>query len=104
MLCFCEGRSIFSCYATFCENWVLQLDKDDKVSLTLFLSKHDISETQAVEMAGLMVGKSDRAIRECESYFFPHDSSIPESKRRNMRSEIIWGNEQLNAKEKVHKT
>ena len=91
----------------FCENWVLHLDNDDKVSLALFLyfqlSKHDVGETQAAEMAGLMVGKSDRAIREWKSYFFENDGSIPESKQgKYERSGIIWGNEQLNAKAKKY--
>ena len=91
----------------FCENWVLHLDNDDKVSVALFsyfqLSKHDVGETQAAEMAGLMVGKSGRAIREWKSYFFAHDDSIPGSKQgKYERSGIIWGNEQLNAKAKKY--
>ena len=46
---------------SFCENWVLQLGRDDKVSLGLFLafqlSEHfDCGEARAAELAGLMIG------------------------------------------------
>ena len=47
----------------FCEDWVLQLDREDQVSLGLFLAfqlqKHvSIEATRAAELAGIMTGKS----------------------------------------------
>ena len=47
----------------FCEEWVLQLNRDDKVSLGLFLAfqlhKHlSIGATKAAELAAIMTGKS----------------------------------------------
>ena len=50
----------------FCEDWVLQLDRDDKVSLALFLSFRHLGcgETRAAELAGVMVGWSDKTVRQ----------------------------------------
>lgn len=90
----------------FCEDWVLQLDRDDKVSLALFLcfqlTKHlKCGATEAAELAGVMVGRSDRTVRDWRSHFFDNDGSIPESaKGRYERSGIVWQNEALNKKAK----
>lgn len=87
----------------FCEDWVLQLDRDDKVSLGLFLSfqlsKHfGCGETKAAELAGVMVGRSDRTIREWRS---SNDGCIPDSSQgRYERSGVVWRNEALNKKAK----
>ena len=67
----------------FCEDWVLQLDRDDKVSLGVFLcfqlSKHvGLGETKAAELAGAMIGRS---VREWRSAFFRNDGCIPESEQ-----------------------
>lgn len=88
----------------FCEDWVLQLDRDDRVSLGLFLcfqlKKHmDLGDTRAAELAGLMIGKSDRAVREWRSEFFKNDGQIPESKQgKYQRSGVMWSSEHLNKK------
>lgn len=55
--------------ATFCEDWISHLDRDDRVSLSLFLCFRlarylDIGETKAAELGGMMVGKSDKTVRE----------------------------------------
>ena len=49
----------------FCENWVLELDRDDQVSLGLFLAFQlkkvlAVGETRAAELAGMMIGRSDK--------------------------------------------
>lgn len=59
---------------SFCEGWVLQLQHDDKVALGLFSSfqqsKHfSLDETKSAELAGAMIGRSDRTVREWRSYF-----------------------------------
>ena len=80
---------------TFCEDWVLQLDRDDKVSLALFLcfqlSKHlGCGETRAAELAGVMVGRSDRSVREWRSEFFSNGGCIPDSAQgRYERSGVV---------------
>lgn len=53
---------------TFCEEFVSHLDRDDKVSLGLFLcfqlSKQlELGETRSAELAALMIGKSDKVLR-----------------------------------------
>ena len=73
---------------TFCEEWVSQLDRDDRFSLGLFLcsqmTRHlEIKETRAAELAGLMIGKSDKTIREWRKQFYENDGVhvIPESQQ-----------------------
>ena len=49
---------------TFCEEWVIQLSRDDRFALGMFL-QHHLSQTvgkneiEAAELAGLMIGRSD---------------------------------------------
>ena len=88
---------------TFCEEWISHLDRDDRVSLGLFLcfqmSKHfELGETKAAELAGIMISKSDKAVREWRAHFYTN-GEIPESKQgRYQRSGILWTNEDLNRK------
>ena len=88
---------------TFCEDWVCHLDRDDRVSLGLFLcfqlSKYlQLGETKAAELSGMMIGKSDKAVREWRAYF-NDNGEIPESKQgKYQRSGIVWNNEALNKK------
>ena len=54
---------------TFCEDWVCHLDRDDRVSLGLFLcfqlSRYlQLGETKAAELSGMVIGKSDKAVWE----------------------------------------
>ena len=58
----------------FCDEWVCQLDTDDRVSLGIFLSFQlpkllDVGQTKAAELASIMVGKSDRIIHEWRAHF-----------------------------------
>ena len=81
----------------FCDDWVLQLDRDDKVALGLFLcfqlTKHfEVGETRAAEIAGMMIGRSEKSIREWRSQFFENDGELPESKQgRYHRTGVVWG-------------
>ncbi len=75
---------------TFCEEWV----RDDKVSLGLFLafqlSKHlALGETRSAELAGLMVGRSDRTIRDWRSYFHNNDGQVPDYNIQSLRNTIM---------------
>ena len=88
---------------TFCEEWVSQLDRDDRFSLGLFLcsqmTRHlEIKETRAAELAGLMIGKSDKTIREWRKQFYENDGVhvIPESQQGKYvpavrRAVVKWG-------------
>ena len=88
---------------TFCENWVGQLERDDLVSLGLFLTFQlsnllQKKETEAAELAGIMIGKSDRTIREWKAKFL-ETGEIPESKQGHYRrTGVLWNNEDLNKK------
>ena len=69
----------------FCEDWVCHLDRDDRVCLGLFLcfqpTKHFyLGETKAAELAGMMIGKSDRVVWEWRVHF-NENGEIPESKQ-----------------------
>ena len=83
---------------SFCENWVLQLSRDDKVFLALFLTFQlsnyfDCGTTRAAELAGTMVGRSDRVVREWRSQFFSNGGCIPESEQgKYERSGVVWCN------------
>lgn len=89
---------------SFCEDWVLQLDRDDRVSLGLFLcfqlTKHlDVGATKAAELAGLMVGKSDKTVRDWRKHFLENDGQIPDNQQgKYQRSGVLWTSELLNRK------
>ena len=92
---------------SFCENWVLQLSRDDKVSLALFLtfqlSKYfDCGTTRAAKLAGIMVGRSDRVVREWRSQIFSNGGCTPESEQgKYERSGVVWCNKELIQNEKA---
>ena len=88
---------------SFCEDWISHLEREDRVSLGLFLcfqlSKHfDLGETRAAEVAGMMVGRSDKTVREWRKQFF-EEGEVPESKQgKYQRSGVLWSDEGLNKK------
>lgn len=89
---------------TFCENWVLQLDRDDRLSLGIFLAfqlrkQLDKGETEAAELAGLMIGKSDRTVRQWIKDFVENDYQVPDSQQGHyQRTGVLWHDEELNKK------
>ena len=89
---------------SFCDDWISHLDKDDRVSLGIFLcfqltKQLDIGDTKAAELSGIMIGKSDRTVREWRTQFFVNNGEIPESKQgKYQRSGILWTSEDLNRK------
>ena len=86
---------------SFCEDWATHLDRDDRVSLGLFLYFQltkvlSMGETKAAEVAGMMIGKSERTIREWRSHFI-ENGEIPECKQgKYQRSGVLWTSEELN--------
>ena len=89
---------------TFCEEWVNSLSWENRASLGLFLSFQLSSvlrkgETEAAELAGQMIGRSDRTVREWRSKFFDSGGEIPESRQGQYeRTGVLWKNESLNRK------
>ena len=63
------------------------------------LSKHlNLGKTKAAELAGMMVGRSDKTVREWRKQFM-EEGEVPESKQGEyQRSGVLWSNEDLNRK------
>ena len=86
----------------FCEDWATHLDRDDRVSLGLFLYFQltkvlSMGEVKAAEVAGLMIGKSERTILCGWRSRFLENGEIPECKQgKYQRSGVPWTNEELN--------
>ena len=81
----------------FLEDWVVSLSREDKISLGLFLSYNlrnvlNFTATRAAEYAVVMMGKSDRTIRQWHSDFVEH-SEIPDNNKV-----FFWSSETLNKK------
>lgn len=76
----------------------------NRVSLGLFLcfqltKQLDIRDIKAAELSGIMIGKSDKTVREWRTQFFENNGEIPESKQgKYQRSGIRWTSEDLNKK------
>ena len=72
--------------------------------LSLFLcfqlSRHlGVGETKAAELSALMIGKSDKTVREWRKSFYEHDGEIQDtSQDRYLRSGLVWSSEELNEK------
>ena len=85
------------------EEWVCSLDRDDTISLGLFVAfylEHTLSftATKAAEYAAIMLGKSKRTVRQWRSDFM-ENGEIPENKQgRYQRRGILWSSESLNKK------
>ena len=79
----------------FVEEWVLSLSRDNVVALSLFLCYNleklvGFSSTNAAEYASIMLGKSDRTIRQWKADFLEL-GDIPDSQQgRHQRSGILW--------------
>ena len=79
----------------FVEDWVLTSDRNDKISLSLFLCYHlqhllNFTHTKAAEYAGIMLGKSDRTIHQ-----WHHDLSrvekSPKASRESTNILVFFG-------------
>ena len=83
------------------EEWVCSLDRDDTISLGLFVAFHlehmlSFTATKAAEYAAIMLGKSERTVRQWRSDFM-ENGEIPENKQgRYQRRGILWSSESLN--------
>ena len=69
----------------FIEDWVISLDREDTISLSLFLTYHfsnlmNFTSTKAAEYAAIMIGKSDRTVRQWRADFHDH-KEISDSKQ-----------------------
>ena len=71
--------------AQFVEDWLLTLDRDTTISLSLFLQYNltnllSTATTKAAEYTGIMLGKSDRTVRQWKADF-RENGCIPNGKQ-----------------------
>ena len=89
---------------SFCEEWISQMNREDKISLALFLSfqipQHfDLGATETAEVVGMMIGKSERTVREWRSEFFENGGKIREGRQgKYPRAGVLWNSVELNEK------
>lgn len=87
----------------FVTDWSRSLSREDTIALGLFLSFHlvkmfNFTKTKAAENAGVMMGKSDRAIRQWRIEFLK-ENCIPDNLQgKYQRSGVLWASEELNLK------
>ena len=87
----------------FVEEWVLSLDRDDKIALGLFLTYNlqhtlNFTATRSAEYAAIMMGKSERTIRQWRTDFLANGEIIQNKQGRYQRQGILWSSEELNTK------
>lgn len=88
----------------FCEEFVILPQHEVRVGLDLFLyfqlnSMLNKSETEAAELSGMMIGKSEKNMRDWKNHFFKNEGEIPFGKQGHYQSSgILWSNEELNKK------
>lgn len=85
----------------YVEEWVLSLDREDKISLGLFVSFHlqnllNFTQSNAADYTGIMVGKSERTVRQWQSDFL-EAGEIPDNRQGHYeRTGVLWSSEKLN--------
>ena len=84
----------------YLEDWVLSLDRDDKISLGLFLCynlQHTLNFT-STEYAAMMMGRSDRTVWQWRADFLKNGEILGNKQGRYRRKGLLWSNEALNKK------
>ena len=102
----CEQEATSSSQAVleqFVEDWVMTLDRENTISLALFLTYNlvnllNLSFTNAAEYIGIMIGKSERTVRQWHADFRENGAILDSKQGRYQRSGILWSSEQLNKK------
>lgn len=87
----------------FIEEWVSALDREDKMSLGLFLTYNleytlNFTATKSAEYAALMMGRSDRTIRQWRSDFMINGEILDNKQGTYQRKGLLWSSEELNKK------
>ena len=91
-----------STMASFASEWVETLSRDDLLSLSVLLwhlltGILSFKITEAAELIGRAIGKSDRTIREWKKTFNANRGSFPDTLQgKYQRDGILWQNEDLN--------
>ena len=72
-----------------------QLSRDDRYAFGVFLQNHlhetvGKSETEAAKLAGLMIGRSNRTVRDWKAQFYENDGNILESRQgKYQQSDVL---------------
>ena len=87
----------------FVEEWVVQLDRDNKISFGLFLMYNlqhvlNFTSTNSAEYAAIMMGTSERTLRQWRSDFVDNGEVLENKQGRYQHSGLLWSNEELNRK------
>lgn len=87
----------------FVEEWELSLDRDDRISLGLFLVYNlqytlNFTATKACEYAAIMMGRSERSIRQWRTDYFENGEILENKQGHYQRTGLLWSNEKLNKK------
>ena len=87
----------------YVEEWELSLDRDDRISLGLFLAYNfqytlNFTATKACEYAAIMMGRSERSIRKWRSDFLKNGEILENKQGHYQRSGLLWSSEELNKK------
>ena len=69
-----------------------------EVSRNIFLPQFfNLSSYQSAEMAAIMIGKSNRTVRQWRSDIVANDGDLPETKQgKYQMTGVLWQNEDLN--------
>ena len=78
----------------YLEEWTLSLDRDDTISLGLFLAFHfkhslNFTATKAAEYASMMMGRSDRTIRKWRADFMDTGEIAENKQGRYQRNGVL---------------
>ena len=95
---------------TYIEEWVCALSRDDLMSLSITLHHAlvdicGVKKTEAAEVIGHLINKSERTVREWKTTFYANDGSFPDSEQGcYQRTGVLWRDEELNeaARDYVH--
>lgn len=87
----------------YVDEWVTSLDRDDNISLGLFLTYNlenalQYPSTKAAECAAIMLGKSERTVWQWRTDFLENGEILHNKQGRYQRTGLLWSNEELNKK------
>ena len=91
-----------SSMAHFASEWVESLSRDDLLSLSVFLwhvfvGILSFKLTDAAELIGRVIGRSDRTVREWRVTFNSNRGTFPDTLQgKYQRDGVLWQNENLN--------
>ncbi len=96
-----DTRTTAEILEDFSYEWLVELDRDDRRSLALFLcnvftTKIGMQATAAAELTAEIVAKSDRSVRQWRTDVIKNKGRLPKTKQGcHERKGVLWQNEEL---------